>query len=156
MDYMSGIAARTGLLSINATWRVGAALTSLLAWQFEHVEQRVRNHIKLLWLKACYRAPDQPATVDGSHLVDQCIGILFQGTGRSNTNPERLGVLDEPCRERDHERRRMLSVEQRLGLNDQDGASLSQLRIPSRIEIREPDFAALTSRRPARSRRIPR
>ena len=30
----------------------------------------------------------------------------------------------------------MLGVEQRLGLNDQDGASLSGRRTPSRIEVR--------------------
>ena len=59
-------------------------------------------------------------------------------------------------RERDHERRRMLGVEQGLGLNNQDRASLSRLRAPSRIEVRKPNLAPLTHRRPARSRRIPR
>jgi hypothetical protein len=87
-----------------------AALTSLLARQIEHLEQRVRDHIELLWLKSRQGALDQPAIVDGSHLVDQGVGIPFQGTGRSNTNPERFGGLGEPRRERDHERRRMLGV----------------------------------------------
>jgi hypothetical protein len=56
----------------------------------------VRDYIELLWLKARQGALDQPAIVDGSHLVDQRVRILLEATGRSNANPKRLGGLDEP------------------------------------------------------------
>lgn len=67
-------------------------------------------------LKTQQRAPDQSAIVDGSQLVKQCIRILFQGAGRANTNPERLGVADKPRRERRHARRQMVSVSNRGSL----------------------------------------
>src|SRR5512134_1212860 len=79
-------------------------LTRLLGRQLEHLEQRVPDHFKLLWLKARQRALNQAAIVDGSHLVDQRVRILLEAIGRSNTNPERFGGLShrrprdrQPC-----------------------------------------------------------
>ena len=57
------------------------------------LEQCVPDHLKLLWLEARQGALNQPAIVDGPHLVDQRIRVLLEATGRSNTNPERFGGL---------------------------------------------------------------
>ena len=42
----------------------------LLAPQLEHLDQRVRAHLELLWLEARQGPLDQPPIVDGSHLVN--------------------------------------------------------------------------------------
>lgn len=41
---------------------------------------------ELLRLKSRQRPLHQPAIVDGAHLVDQGVGILLQGPGRSDAD----------------------------------------------------------------------
>ena len=92
--------------------KVQAAPTRLIARQLEYLEQRVPDRIELFRLKARQGSLNQPAIVDGAQLIDQCVRIFLQRTGRADANPEGFGGVDELCGERDHERRRMLGIEQ--------------------------------------------
>ena len=116
----------------------------LIARHIEHLEQRVPNGVELFRRETREGPVDQPPVVDRAHLVDQCVRILFQRTGRPHANPEGFGVVDELRGQRDHERRRMLGIEQGLRLNDQHRTRPAWLRAPVAVLLHKPglDHAA--------------
>ena len=95
----------------------------LVARQVEDLEQRLPKRFELCRRQARQGPLHQPLIVDGAHLINQGVRILFQFTGRANANPEGLGAIDELCSERDHKRRRMLGIEQGLSLDESPDAS---------------------------------
>ena len=93
MDYMSGIAARTGLLSINNDVAGWAALTSLLACQFEHFQQRLAldNHIEI-------REPDLTAYASTSRSIAANSALTRMLSPRTLREASRRRLARRPAR----------------------------------------------------------
>ena len=77
-----------------------------------------------------YEAP----VIDGPELVHEQIGRLSQTSGSRDSDAKGLGVVDQGRGEGNDQGGRVVGVEQRLRLDDEDGARLAWLGSPTGIE----------------------
>lgn len=86
--------------------------------------------------KAGHRALSEAPIVDGPELVDQDVGVAAQTTGSSDSDAERLGVIHQVGGKWDDQRRRVICIEKRLGLDDEDWPGLARFGAASSPQIR--------------------
>src|ERR1035441_320977 len=117
-----------------------------LCFYANHFQKSAANLFHLRVGQAKERTFHQAAVVDGAHLIHQQIRWLWKAPGSYNPDTQRLGILYEFRRERNHQSGGMSRIQQSLRLDDQNRTSLAGLSAVRRVQIGEPDLTALKHR----------
>ena len=84
---------------------------------------------------------DQAPVVHGTKLIEEEVRIPGELARCSDSNAERLGIVDQVRGEWNDERRRMLGIEEGLGLDDENRSCLSRFRGTPGVEVSEPHLS---------------